>query len=541
MSDAPERPSGTTPSAGPARLRFLVGLLPVFVLALAYHLWLEYRSPALHGVDGYYHTRLTWMYATGEFSLFAKELPWMSFGSYGRHFADWQVGYHVLLMPFLLLGLVTGGKLSAAFFATLLTSSVHGILRAHRVPLAWAFALLSLVASGNHLSRMHLVRPTTLLVVVLLWTAHFAAARRPRAFLASALLLLFVYDVPHNLLAVTGLAVGAWVALEGRIPWKIGFAGLAAVLLAIPLHPGFWTGTDGGVSLDNGLFRVWSQMSGSLQSSKDAGLVEVEGALVPIEPPGEFKAPSGRLILEDFQVPLWTMLLGLVLLGFRPRGRTSPLLLVATGLSGLYFWLFLAHLRFFEYWIPFALLAAGLAFGRAVGDDPLALVRGWRTRPRLQALAWTFLALFAVGVLARNGARAASHAAALLSSDKGIGDKYEEPMRWLAENSEEGDLVFHESWPGFAPMFFYNRHNRYVIGLDPYFFYQDDPLTYRDWAQAANGALDPIRTWAVARDMGARWVIAKRNSELARRFAEAPRTEETYSDRRYRVFRIDAD
>ena len=532
MTDEPK-------DATPSRWRWWAGLLPVFALAFAFHLWLEYRSADLHGVDGYYHTRLTWMYATGELNPLSDRLPWMTFGSYGKLFADWQFGYHVFLAPFLVLGLVTGGKVSAAFFASFLASTIHAILRSHRVPLAWAFGLLSCAASGMHLSRMHLVRPTTLLVALLLIVAHAAVSRKPRAFFGWTVLMLFVYDVPHNALAVTGLACGAIAACSGRFAWKVALAGAAAVVVAIPLNPGFWSWEGEFWGLDHGLFRVWDQMGGSLQAAKDGGFVLVDGVSVPIEAPGEFKAPNGRVILDDFQVPLWMLLLGLVLLALPARRQLHPFVLVSTGLAGLYFWLFLAHLRFFEYWIPFTLLATGMAFGRVVGDDPREVWRSWRARPWLQSLSWSVLVVFALGVLGTHATRAVRTAAQTLDVKTGVGAKFEEPMAWLVENTERGELVFHESWPGFAPMFHFNQWNHFVIGLDPYFFYQDDPVGYREWNTAARGGYDPVRTRKVVRDMGARWAIAKRNGPLAERLREAPRCEEVFQTRRYAIFRVD--
>ena len=35
--------------------------------------------------------------------------------------------------------------------------------------------------------------------------------------------------------------------------------------------------------------------------------------------------------------------------------------------------------------------------------------------------------------------------------------------------------LFHTDWDDFAPMFFHNHKNLYLVGFDPYFFYMHDP------------------------------------------------------------------
>ncbi len=66
--------------------------IPVFfALALGLHLWLEFRGAGMHGVDGYFHLKLAHLYATGEASLFGRDLPWMTASSINDLRADWQL------------------------------------------------------------------------------------------------------------------------------------------------------------------------------------------------------------------------------------------------------------------------------------------------------------------------------------------------------------------------------------------------------------------------------------------------------------------
>ena len=49
---------------------------------------------------------------------------------------------------------------------------------------------------------------------------------------------------------------------------------------------------------------------------------------------------------------------------------------------------------------------------------------------------------------------------------------------WLKNNSEPGDIVFNASWDYFPELFFWNRKNYYIGGMDPVFQYAYDPKLY---------------------------------------------------------------
>ena len=60
-------------------------------------------------------------------------------------------------------------------------------------------------------------------------------------------------------------------------------------------------------------------------------------------------------------------------------------------------------------------------------------------------------------------------------------DRAQEASRWLADNSETNDIVFHTRWEQFAELFFWNQKNYYINGMDPIFEYIYTPSLY--WKQ----------------------------------------------------------
>jgi hypothetical protein len=46
---------------------------------------------------------------------------------------------------------------------------------------------------------------------------------------------------------------------------------------------------------------------------------------------------------------------------------------------------------------------------------------------------------------------------------------YREATEWLDQNSPEGAIVFTANWSDFPRLFFYSKHNRYLVHMDPMF------------------------------------------------------------------------
>ncbi|MFQ5434071.1 MAG: hypothetical protein ACE5FD_04265 [Anaerolineae bacterium] len=57
-------------------------------------------------------------------------------------------------------------------------------------------------------------------------------------------------------------------------------------------------------------------------------------------------------------------------------------------------------------------------------------------------------------------------------------DRFADASKWLKNNSESGDIVFHSSWDEFPLLFYFNSENYYIAGLDPTFSYEYDEELY---------------------------------------------------------------
>ncbi len=63
----------------------------------------------------------------------------------------------------------------------------------------------------------------------------------------------------------------------------------------------------------------------------------------------------------------------------------------------------------------------------------------------------------------------------------------ESMMAFFKADSEEGDVIFTDDWDVFPPFFFFNRHNHYIVGLDPKFTHQRQPDLWSRYVKISRG------------------------------------------------------
>ncbi len=523
------------------------------------------------------------MYADGSCSMFGGDFPWARFSSYNDLRSDWQLGYHLSLIPFCIFGAALGAKLSAVFWAAVLLAVIYDLLRARGVPLAWAFTGLAALAAPLLVFRLHLPRPTTGCVALLLLLVRALAERRPRAVAGWAFASLFFYNVPHNLLLVGAVGLALLWLEDSRPPLRLAGALALGIAAGIVLHPGFWH-SDGLLSARRGSVQLWQQLGGTLQASYDGNQVPFEDGWIPMGPPQEFAGLDSRMMRSEFQLPLVLLLASLLLCAWR-RPELDSLARLSLALACAYLFLFFDSQRFKEYWVPLACVGAGLVigaelrllrfsarkpgprrwlpwlaalclFGQALlcwlGSDaswlPSAAAAGCLALdllPRLQGSRARLLGcLLGLGVL-WSGARALQNLQDSWQqwpvSQFNHGDTYAGAARWLQRHSSPGELVFHSQWDDFAPLFFFNQSNHYIVSFDPYFLYQHDPQRYATWLRASFGQLDAQATAQVVRRFGARWVLSTRRPEFGpflQRMLAAPGIEPVYTDPWCVLFRV---
>jgi hypothetical protein len=513
-------------------------------------------APAVASVDGFYHVGHAAQYATH--GLFDTSFPWATQSVIADRGGDLWWGFHVLLVPFALLGSVaTAMRVSALVFTSVLAGGVWWVLRRHAVPAPGWWTALFLVAVPNVLYRYLMVRPHVLsLALALVLLSLLVRGRRWQVLLAAA--------------AITWLHLSLFWMAPGIVA--------AYVLARVVARPG---SSGPGVPALPALFAV---LAGTLLGAllRPHPLATAELAYVQIVRLFTEKATDQPLIFATELLPLpagdlvrsaWSFLAAWIVTGVAavawarkstravdadgdgalrkddPSGGGGPnggglpdperlLLLVTYLVSGVFLALtVLSARRALVEFTAFGFLALPLVWGLAA------------PRQRLRR-AVPVLLVFLAGHLLWAGQRHLLNAGFVAFPADAMG----EVGAFLETEAAPGDTVFHAHWDNFGPLFSRDRERRYIGGMDPIFQFAHDPGRYWEhfflsgdlvqeytcdaWPCYEGTATD---TWeAIRRHFGARLVVVEplRNPKFTLYLLRDPRFSLVFETQHEAVFRL---
>jgi hypothetical protein len=382
------------------------------------------------------------------------------------HYADKELLFHLIFVPFIGLGWITASKLVGVILGTTLLAVFYLVLRAEKVRFAGIWALLPLIASDVFLFRFALIRPHLMsitLAFLLLWAA--LRGRLPLLFAVSVL-------YPWSYVAFWQLPVILLSAIESarflsgeRIQWKPAAVAFVGIFIGWSLHP----------NALNLLGFNWIQMVDVLFKNAWQTVQGIE---------------LGKEFLP-FTIKQWTQYLlacvamvvaGLVL-GWRERKHDPGLL--AFALVALAFGLLSARTaRFAEYFIPFSAVTMALAS---------------RTIP------WRgfMIAVFAVSLLYT--------VKPISETVQGLHARTErlppQLASWMQQRIPVGSQVFTTDWGHTGTLMLALPDRKFIVALDPTLFLVKDPALYRLWYELPRRPY-PGMAEIIRKRFGARFVIS---------------------------------
>ncbi|HVP68143.1 MAG TPA: hypothetical protein VMT17_12855 [Anaeromyxobacteraceae bacterium] len=426
--------------------------------------------------DTAYHVAVGWLLR--EHGIL-RAFPWTPFSWLADHYADKELFFHLLLAATHGLSWTAAAHLVGALCGAAALLAFFFVLRTERVPLAGGWALLPLAASPVFVYRFTIVRPHVLSVALaplVLWAASrqrlvllfVASAAYPWAYVA--------WQMPIGLVAAAEAA--RWLSGE-RPGWKPVVVALAGIFLGVAVHPN---------SLN--LVRLaWFVVGDVLLRNAWAGRPGFE---------------LGREF-EPFTVIQWArwLLAPLAMAGAASllawRHRRSRATATAFAIASLaYGAATVRTARFAEYFVPFSALALALA---------------WRPRPR-----WALAAFLACAIYS---------ARPTVSMLAGLHEETERIPGALAsllrERIPPGAQIFTCDWGHTGELLLALPDRRFIVALDPTFFYAKDPERYRLWYRLPREA-PPMAAEIIRREFGARFVICRWDDRF-RRFLNRLATE----------------
>jgi hypothetical protein len=430
-----------------------IGLFLLFLIGMAV---IQFAAPDLPDNDGFYHIKLAWLMRTEGLK---PAFPWLPLTILNeREFYDHHFLFHVLLMPFTFGDLRMGAKWAAVFFASLAFLTIWYLFQRQRVPFAWLWALALLGISDAFLYRMSITRAQSISLALLALATLWLLEGKHKHLAVLSFIYVWVYDAYPLILAVAVLYVLSIALIERRLDLKPVLYVTAGLLLGLILNPYF---------PDNIVFSFRHM----LPKLADATSVRVGNEWFPYET---------KTLLKNSLPALIAFASGILALGLSNRKMDSRTTL-GLFLSLLFGLMLFQARRFVEYFPPFALIFAALAWtpllrGQA---EPESVSSTFSPRN------WVAPSLLLVAVIL-SMAGSIPRARDALRTSKPY-DLYAGASVWLEQNTPSGSRVFQTDWDDFPRLFYYNTHNTYLVGLDPTYLQLYDSDLYALWVEITQG------------------------------------------------------
>ncbi|QOJ15145.1 MAG: NPCBM/NEW2 domain-containing protein [Planctomycetia bacterium] len=574
---APLRPADRHPlhPAAAARRRcrapgWMESLIVFAIGALLMH-WLQSGTGGLLGDelgipenDAGYHVRMAALLPQHGL---LRTFPWLQFAWFrdaGDGFVSHHYGFHVLLLPFVLLSqALTGEPLSGGRWAItacfgVMLSVLNALLAAGGVRFRWLWLALFLLMPSQFFLRHGYIRAicpalTCILLIVLLIVRQRPIAAGLAALAFTHLYLGGVTFVP----VMIALLVLAWLigpAGAERFPWRSVACLSGGLLLGIVSYPYF------GGMFEFLRLQVWG--SGLTPD------IPVGQEWKPYEGVWWFAAEHGGVLMS--------LLAAAIVLRLRAGPRLSLheswLLLLNFGALALT----LKARRFIEYWPALGFLSAAWLLSPLLANAEVLLRRAWgglrSARPAAARVVGWILLPAGVGlcgwawIAALARLRAAAVQPALLTESQGalvgvavgfallavldlrrmmrgtarwltagVGGvcaaglalagaagfagpalaavrnetrcPYDLPairemMQFIRSNSAPGEIIFTDDWDTFPIFFYHNTHNYFIVGLDPKFTHARRPDLWERYVAITNARTPTSRSVRMRGDDG---------------------------------------
>ncbi|MGQ0655403.1 MAG: hypothetical protein ACT4P4_24605 [Betaproteobacteria bacterium] len=462
--------------------RALIEAAAVFAVVLAFMRWKIGAWAGFADFDGHYHLKVAqWIAHQG----FWADIPWLPFTVLGERGPDHHWLWHLMLVPFTAIGdpgeaLVWAAAVNGAAPAAVIAY----VLRILGVPAAPLFALLAIGAGAAMPYRLMMLRAQNIALVYMA-LALWAAGRGRWVWLgAIAFLFLESYHAAVILGPLALLACAAHSHAQRRFVLTPLIAVGAGLTLALALSPWFPRNVE---------YLMFHTLFKTRAPTHEGQLSSLIGT--------EWYPASWREILLECWPAHAVLLAAAALLAWR-RARPAPETTIAAGMALLSLGLYAYAVRFAEYYIPFAVIAAGLA------------LRDSGLRFGIRSLAACVVALVpAMSV----GAAGATPAMVMQ------GDYLQRIGAALRESARSGEMVFNSSWSDFMALVWWADNVRYVNGLDGHYLAYRDPARFALWLSVSAGRTDDP-AGIIEAAFGARHVVvARQHGGLAHQLLNSDR------------------
>ncbi|MBW2988777.1 hypothetical protein KY358_00500 [Candidatus Woesearchaeota archaeon] len=423
--------------------------LGVFALFLMGFSFLQFRVKEIIGFDGWLHMKMADIIRDEGF---IRSFPYVTESILAARYADLQLLFRVLLIPFTLIGLIPGAKIAAVLFSSLCFTFFYWYLKKSDInyPLFWT--LLYALSSVDLMYRFLLPRAMPLAVLSLILTFYLMEKKKYNSLFITSLLFAWLYSGFVFQILVVGVYFTIMLLAKKELDLKLLLYPGAGALTALVLNPYF----------PNNISMLYTQIF----------KVNLINNLYNME----WRAWGLKELFRFNWVFFLLFILALSARIRKMRINRKPLFFLA--ISSIFLIAMLKTRRMHEYFAPFTVLFAAFSLNSAAGK--------LRNKKIIRyAFAASIAMIMAFSVLSINTYTRNNH----------FLPWYEKGALWLRDNIPEGSKVFINGYT-FNYLFFYDHSLRYTHGIDLTYSYLHDKdkfIRYMDVLQGKEPGYNIIK------------------------------------------------
>ena len=414
---------------------------------------MQFTVQQIIGFDGYLHIKSADIIKQEGF---VKEFPWVENTILAEDYADIQVLFRILLIPFTFFGLELGAMVAAVFFGAICFTVFYWFLLQNKIKFSFFWSLLYLFTTESLMYRFLLAREMPLAVAFLVLTIYFLQKRK--YFFLSLISFVFVlfYSgfVFQFFIIFLYLALG--IVFLRKFDYKILLYSFAGLVLGLLVHPNF----------PNNVFMLYTQI---FKVNLIANLYNAEWRAWPFF---EF-VKNNVLVLFYFVISFFVLV---------KNEKITKNKLVYIILALFFLGFTLKSKRMQEYLVPFSILM--LVFVLRDFVNGLDKTKFYSFVKKGAVVFIIFLIVFNFYLLRKD------------VINNNFLFNYDDCAEWMKENVEKGNLVFINAY-AFPYLFFKNSDLKYTHGMDLTYSYLHDAEKLKRYMSILKGAAVGKEDWIV--------------------------------------------
>ena len=461
------------------------------------------KSGKIMGYDGFYHIKKAFLMRTEGFKAFNNNE--FAFSVLANNPTDHEMLLHLIQAPFTLIkNLATALNLYVIFSYAALGVATFLFLKSQKIKFSLFWTLIMLVGSKDLLFRASLGRAPVLSIALWLLLLYLIINKKYLWQFVFAFFYLWFYGDFLFIGMIAVLYSLAVLVTERKLEWKnilMVVGGLLAGLIVNPFFP------------KNIQFYIW-------HFSIPYATIPKGGEWGPINLPNLFR---------DSFLPLVSALFGTLALFLTRKQKPLSLFLFMMALA--FFLLTNRSQRFVEILIPMAVLFGASSLSDFLKESELDKFLEEKVMLRRFVAICALFFVIALGWQNLNGEKD------FIENERNVA-RYKGGAEWLVQNTPKDSVVFHADWDDFPELYFWDSHNRYVVGLDPTFLYFQDKKLYQEFVSITIGNT-ALPSSQIKNDFNSKYIFTDTgHNELISQISKDEHIKLRYSDSESLVYEI---